>query len=714
MRFRIFLFLLAIFHTVESEAQLNPTQIRYTAWDIHALRYFPFKVQADSIVEKTMETIQMSRPNEFSRTSVDFVIDKDFFRDLTNYSENANNRIYKFLIKPYVLWMDYAHPFSGNNQILNLALFDSFRHFEQSEKSFEPVNFFNQGISRFARNDGKALFDVFGIDNIEYFIKENLGTVNLWEPKNETFLHSVKTPLDPDSFEDYHFFLSALEEMDSVPCYEIVFFSKEKKSNAYEGYLYISRRDYSLVKAIFTLNNSLDKRRMEEILFIQTPDRIETRAFLGDDVRGSLLLSQTRMLSDDEIPVPELTPAQKDFGLLQKKADNTRAYRNAQIGAYFLLTEHLPGKYFNFGPVFQAISYNKMEGLRLRAGGNTSGRFSRKIQLGGYLAYGIKDESWKYRGDVLYALTPKDRLSFSYVSDLNIPGFDLLTSRRDNVFYSFAHSATDNMSLQKIGYLNYEKELPGYFTLQVGGKYLSDRPQGNVQYFRRNGDTSEIIPELNTSEVHFGLRYAPNEKFIRLGNRKIDFRSPDLIIDVNHRMGIKNLFRSDYAYHITDFSAYKKMTLADAGSIFLRVSGGKVWDKVPFPLLFIPAGNQSYIYTSSGYNQMKFYEFITDRYVAGNLNIEFNWSPFDLFMNSSVRTGMGIRTIYGPLSDRNNPDLQPGLFVFNHGIKALGERPYTEVNIGLINLLKVFRVEYVYRLNYDRKGSLFLTSSYLF
>jgi len=687
MRFRIFLFLLMFSSAIESVAQLSPTQIRYTAWDIHALRYFPFKIQADSLMKMVIGKAPDSLPNEFGRTSVDLAIDKDFFLAQTH----ADSWLSKFLFRPYASWINYAHPFYGNSQVLNLAHFDSFH-----------------------RNDGSTLFEVFGTNNVEYFIKENLGRVDLWKPENETFLHSIKTPLNAEFFEDYHFFLSDTPMMDSIPCYEIVFFSKKKEANAYEGYLYISRWDNSFVKAIFTLNSSLNKKVAEEVLFTQTPTRIETQAFLGDEVRGSLLLNQTRMLSRNEIPVPELTPAQKDFGLLREEANNTRAYRNTQAAVYFLLTEHLPGKYFNFGPVFQTVSYNKMEGLRLRAGGNTSGRFSRNFQLGGYLAYGVKDESWKYRGDASFMFTPKDRLSFSYINDLNIPGYDLLTSRRDNVFYSFAHSGTNNMSLQKIGYLNYEKELPGYVSVRSGGRYLSDRPQGSVQYFRGDGDAQKIIPELNTSELHLGLRYAPNEKYIRIGNRRIDFRSPDLILGVNHRVGIKDLFQSDYAYRITDFSAYKKIQMADAGSLSLRLSGGKVWDKVPFPLLFIPAGNQSYVYDPSDYNLMKFYEFITDQYVAGHLNLEFNWSPFDLFMKSSVRTGIGIRTIYGPLSDKNNPDLQPDLFIFNNGIKALGEQPYTEVNIGLINILKVLRIEYVYRLNYDRKGSLLFTSSYLF
>ncbi|MDL2322781.1 DUF5686 family protein [Bacteroidales bacterium OttesenSCG-928-A17] len=698
MRFRIFLFSLIFSCSFGAKAQLTPVQIKYNSWDIHALRYYPFTQRADSIVLKTISKIPAADPVRSERTSVDFIIENNFLGTQIALSANSNNWLRKYVVKPYLPWIRYIHPFRENYQNLNLALFDS-----QSDSTGEKSIY------------SKSLFNRLGTDKIEYIIRESLGEVDLQKSKNDVLFHSIKSPLHSKYFHEYQFYLSKSEEfIDSVPCYEVVFFSKEKKAKAYEGYLYISKKDHSLQKAIFTLNASLDKKRGNEILFVQTPAQIESRTYLGDEFQGNILISRNQFLQKNEADFPELNPAQKDLDLLLEEADRTRAYRNTQNGIYFFLTHHLPGKYFNFGPVFQTISYNSMEGLRLRLGGNTSERLSRKLQLGGYLAYGFRDEDWKFRGDVLYAPTPKDRLSFSYVRDLNIPGYDLLTSTRDNVFHSFTHSKTNNMSLQHIAVLSYEKDFSNYVSAHIGGKFLSDRPQGTIQYFRTNNET-EIIPELRASEVQLGIRYAPKEKFIRIENKKINFRNPETVIEVNHRIGIKDLLGGDYDYHITDFSAYRRWELpADIGSLSFQVSGGKVWNKIPFPLLFVPAGNQSYIIQSTGYNLMQFHEFVTDQYIAGNLDMKFNWSVFDLFMNSSIKTGLGIRTIYGPLSDKNNPSLQPDLFVLNGGVSALNNDPYTEVNIGLINIMKILRVDYVYRLNYDRKGSIFFTSSFLF
>jgi len=185
---------------------------------------------------------------------------------------------------------------------------------------------------------------------------------------------------------------------------------------------------------------------------------------------------------------------------------------------------------------------------------------------------------------------------------------------------------------------------------------------------------------------------------------------------LNHRMGVKGIFGSDFDYHITDAALSKSFDFPlNTGSFNLRLSGGKIWNSVPFPLLFIPAGNQSYIFEANDYNLMRFYEFITDRFVAGNAAVQLNWSPVNLlFPKSAMKMHGGIKAVYGPLSDKNNPQLHPELFVFNNGVEALGEKPYAEAHIGLSGILKYLQIDYVYRLTYGNRGSLFVSTAFNF
>jgi hypothetical protein len=362
------------------------------------------------------------------------------------------------------------------------------------------------------------------------------------------------------------------------------------------------------------------------------------------------------------------------------------------------------------------LSYNYLEEIRLRIGGFTSQKISKQASIGGYLAYGTKDERWKYRGDIVLTPHPTRRVRFTYVNDLNIPGQDCLEDKRDRIFYSLHQSNTKNMSLQKIGQLSYEKDGFHGLSLKLHAKYLYEQPLGVVKYETVNNEKHTIINDITTTEVGVSFRYAPNEKYLRIKGKRFVFHSPDIDFSMNHRIGIKGVFGSDYNYHITGASLFKSINLpVNAGLFNIRLSGGKVWNTLPFPLLFIPAGNQSYIFEKQNYNLMRFYEFITDRYVAGNADLQLNWTPVKIFSpKSRLKICMGMKAIYGSLSDKNNPQLYPGLFVLNNGVEALGKESYTEAHIGISGILKYLRIDYVYRLTYGNKGSLFLSTNYSF
>jgi len=262
------------------------------------------------------------------------------------------------------------------------------------------------------------------------------------------------------------------------------------------------------------------------------------------------------------------------------------------------------------------------------------------------------------------------------------------------------------MSLQKIGLLTFENENKHNFSYSVGAKYTSDSPAGIVKYMTVSGADTTIVDRLNTAELILSLAYSPNEQFFQIRDRRIPIRRGDIELTFNHRIGIKGIVGSDYNYQITSAKTSRRFKLGNAGSLDTKLSAGMVWNKVPFPLLFIPAGNQSYIFQTEDFNCMNFYEFTTDRFVAGNINFLFNWSPVKwLDKQSKVKTSLGTRAIYGPLSDKNNPTLHPDLFVFNEGVTPLGTMPYTEVNIGLANVFKFLRIEYVHRLTYVNENN---------
>jgi len=703
--FRTLLFFSLIICAFAGNAQQTPSEIKYKAWDMHALRYYPFTQPADSFMLQVIERKHFAAGApaaiHYEKTAIDLSMNKQALSGVINSATASQNLIYRHILLPYRNWLDYAR-LSHDSLNMNLTLFLSERYSKENQRIQSSI---------------QTPFEWIGKENIRLGLERWLGEIDIWKEQNEVFFTSVKSPLAKDAANVYRYFFSSGVETDSIPTYEIAFFPRNTEAKAFEGYLYVSVSDLSPVKAVFTLNPKVKIAPAKAVLFIQTPSNKETRLFIGDELNGSLQVEQVHIRDDkspDSIRQNTLSPAQKEIAGLVEEARQTRAYSNLQKGVSLLLTNRMGIFHdrFELGPVTQMLSYNYMEGLRLRIGGFTSEKVSQSFAFGGYLAFGTKDLRLKYHGDLIYSPDYKSRFQFTLVNDLNIPGQDCLDDKRDQIFYSLYQSYTANMSLQKIGRLSYE--LYGFhdFSFKFHLKYLYDQPLGAVKYETANNRAITAIHDIAAFEIGASFRFAPNEKQFYIKGKRMVFHAPDVDFRLNHRAGYKGAFGSDYDYQITDASLSKSFNFpSNTGSLGIRFSGGKIWTAVPFPLLFIPAGNQSYIFDSDDYNLMRFYEFTTDRFVAANVHIKLNWSPVKLFSSKSkLKMHGGIKALYGPLSDKNNPQLHPELFVFNNGVEALGEKPYVEANVGLSGIFKYFRIDYVYRMTYGNRGSLFLSS----
>jgi hypothetical protein len=697
MQIRLFFIFLFFFGVFGVNAQQSPNDIKHQAWSIHALRHYPFSQNADSIIQQVIAQKLVNsgeKSSLYEKTSVDLVVNQQYLGNQMAFWSTISAFLYKNIFKPYEPWLKYARPIREKSQDFDLTILLSENYKDENQKM---------------KSSGNSLFLFIGTENIAYFLDEWLGEIDIYKDKNDVLFLPVKSPLAKDAMKTYKYFLSSTTEIEGVPAYEIVFFSNNTKAKAFEGYLYVSVNDLRVVKAVFTLNHYVNPGGVEDILVAQTPIGKEISAYLGDDITKSLMVSRT------DVPGKELTASQKELPGLLAEANQTRAYQNLEKALSLFLTNRIgiAGGQLELGPVSQMISYNYTEGVRLRIGGNTSQKLNKHLEVGGYLAYGTYDGQWKYRGDIRYSRQRGELWQFTYVNDLNIPGYDLMADQRDHFFYALSHSEIGNMSKQKIGQLSYEKEFSNGFSIRPSVRYWQDEPVSGVKYILENQGVKMDVKEISSTEIGVLLRYAPHERYVRFHDKRVVFRNADIDLKLNHRVGIKGVFGSDYPYQITEASAFKRFYLPSrAGSFEIKLSGGKVWNRVPFPLLFIPTGNQSYVFKKDDYNLMNFYEFFTDRYALGNANLQFYWSPVKWFLpKNSIRTNLGLKTIYGPLSDNNDPHLHPELFAFNNGIDVLGKQPYVEAHIGLSHIFNLVRVDYVRRLTYGSRGSLFFSTS---
>ena len=65
---------------------------------------------------------------------------------------------------------------------------------------------------------------------------------------------------------------------------------------------------------------------------------------------------------------------------------------------------------FDYGPIYSTFGTNDVEGLRLRVGGRTYFGPNDKWRIQSYLAYGFKDDQFKYGVSGKWMLDPKKGL----------------------------------------------------------------------------------------------------------------------------------------------------------------------------------------------------------------------------------------------------------------------------------------------------------------
>jgi hypothetical protein len=143
---------------------------------------------------------------------------------------------------------------------------------------------------------------------------------------------------------------------------------------------------------------------------------------------------------------------------------------------------------------------------------------------------------------------------------------------------------------------------------------------------------------------------------------------------------------------------YDKLPISPFGYTTYLLRAGKTWGTVPFPLLKIHEGNETYAYDIYAYNLMNYQEFASDQWASLSLEQHFNGfflNKIPLMRKLKWRTVAGLKVLEGRLNNdtQNEMQLLPGM-------TGLGKKPYMETSVGIENILKLLRVDAVWRMNY--------------
>ena len=335
------------------------------------------------------------------------------------------------------------------------------------------------------------------------------------------------------------------------------------------------------------------------------------------------------------------------------------------------------------------------------------------------MAYGTKDEKLKYDALVEYSFNdrkeyrkefPLNSIRLEYMYDINQLGQQYMYASKDNMFLAWKRQKDTRATYLRQAELTYYHE---HYNGLAYGAVVRNRREYATEYavFDRIGPDGTISPvkSYDMTELELKFRYAKDEKFYQTRNLRYPITFDALIFNFSHVMAKKDLLGSSYDYHRTDIGIQKRFWFSAFGYIDLITKAGKVWNKVPYPLLILPNANLSYTIQPESYTNMNAMEFISDEYASWDLTYYMNGNLLNrlpLVKKLKWREVFCFRGLWGHLTDKNNPmNGGDGLYLFPDGSYTLGKAPYMEASVGIENIFQFLRLDYVWRLNYrDHPG----------
>jgi hypothetical protein len=167
---------------------------------------------------------------------------------------------------------------------------------------------------------------------------------------------------------------------------------------------------------------------------------------------------------------------------------------------------------------------------------------------------------------------------------------------------------------------------------------------------------------------------------------------------------------TDHNYNRTELGVRKRFWISPFGFLDIYGQAGRVWDRVPYPLLHIPNANLAYTIEAETFSLLDPMEFINDRFVSWESTYSLNGWLFNrlpVIKKMRIREIVSFRGWYGDLSDKNNPYTNgAGIYRFPENTCLMGKKPYMEMAVGVTNIFKLIQVDYVWRLTYhDHTGT---------
>lgn len=609
-------------------------------------------------------------------------------------------------------------------------------------------------------------------DILNNVLKDVFTDVDLYDDQIRLLQYPFTSPIGKDAIAFYRYYIVDTVYVDRDKCFHLQFLPNNQQDFGFRGELWILADSTLHVKRCnLMLPKKSDVNFVDNLQIIQeytrlpegewtlTTDDMFVEMSIAKFLSKAIVIRTTRM-SDyafDELPDKlfkgktkvlheanarmrdetfwdkyrsvELTKSESSMDAFINNLSQQKAFKYIIFGVKAFIenfvetgSQNHPSK-VDIGPINTLISSNFIDGVRTRISAQTTANLNPHWFLSGYYARGWDSRKDYYKGELTYSFNkkeylprefPKRTLTFTSTYDVCSPSDKFMHTDKDNVFTALKWTKVDKMMFYNRQQLSFEREEEWGFRTTISLKTEENEACGNLLFkplsMVGNEDAMNGPGKFRTTEARIEFRYAPGETFINTKQRRLPVNLDAPVFTLSHTTGIKGVLGGDYNYNFTEASIYKRLWLNSWGKIDILAKGGIQWNKVPYPLLIMPAANLSYIVNDETFNLINNMEFLNDRYASLDVSWDLNGKLFNripLLKKLKWREWLGIKCLWGTLTDKNNPTLAANagdhtLMEFPEGSYIMGSKhPYIELIAGIHNIFKIIHIQYVHRLNYN-------------
>ena len=404
-------------------------------------------------------------------------------------------------------------------------------------------------------------------------MREVFADVDIYDDYILLMRHKFSSPIGRDAIQFYRYYITDTVYVGNDRCVQLDFLPNNQQDFGFRGQIYIiadTTYHYQVKRCELYIPRSSDVNWVESMQCMQefsqqedgewllTVDDMIVELMLTDFIQKGVVTRTTRKTDFSFDPIPDVRFKKKNPLQVEPGSDNRSDEfwaQNRQVeftkseqgmGGFLDHLEQLKGfKYaifvlkalfenyletgsrdnpskFDVGPINTFISQNFYDGLRFRIGGQTTANLNPHLFAKGYMAYGTKKHEKYYSAGLTYSIRPKQYLPqefpvnniiLSSKRDVALPSDKYAVTDKDNVFSSFKVHDIDKMFLYNTQRLAYEFETSTHWRFTADLKTERIEPIGSL-VLQPVIPGSAPLPNMRYTESTFGIRYAPDEKFI--------------------------------------------------------------------------------------------------------------------------------------------------------------------------------------------------------